>query len=801
MVDEGYVYKPLPEGPLIRLLSIHPSDRLDNPLVCDVHVVSLADEPSYAALSYCWGNPTRNCSLTCNERIVPITHSLYRALKRFRRTESRTLIWADAICINQDDNAERSKQVLLMTQIYRQARTTYVYLGEPEDQPHSPNAVDALEKWILARARAAAETHISISDLISLMHNNRDTTVDTLLRDVLSASTFPDRRQVAAWMAWQLLFTRPWFSRIWVIQEATASPESTIIQIGAFGVSWNSLLAANVASYEYLSESDVNQAFFINPGYRVCGTWLDSIEAVARWKQNRGNLETMDAIGRTLHPRRELEKIKRSMLEHDMKTGYSPLLSHRRWINGVKLSSDSGSASSVHHNSASVSDTSMDTQSEDIQAPEEGGGSDSRQESGSEEDRESDSETTEDSSQRETERGSVSESMDDSLTGTMRRQQDSEGDEQSTSTNDSEKGPISSLADETEWSDRKERTEQERSHHLFQLLIRCCKFSASDPRDVLYALRGLASDEEYTPKPDYTKESHHIFHQYAAYFVSQGYGIELLTMAASCTKPSWVPNFAEIGLNVPGHPAGWARRHFLTFNAGGKMREHVRLNPDTDTLALKGSAVDKVQSLGPPLHSPEYFRDLARSSHKTKTVKSEVLQFSEWNVEWNWMRKFDNHIIEWDKETAAFIESQRQSGAFGDSSAAAIKRIYNTVISADVAAGHEDKNETSIIAEMGKFDFGIVQHFSQPRKEVRDRVIEIVQARRVCVTEKGRLGLVPQGARAGDIIYIFLGAPAPFVGRKDGKVMTLIGDAFVHNLMHGEALKLEASSIENVIIY
>jgi hypothetical protein len=43
------------------------------------------------------------------------------------------VLWLDAICINQEDNAEKSIQVPLMRQIYQQASQVCVYLGEAKD--------------------------------------------------------------------------------------------------------------------------------------------------------------------------------------------------------------------------------------------------------------------------------------------------------------------------------------------------------------------------------------------------------------------------------------------------------------------------------------------------------------------------------------------------------------------------------------------------------------------------------------------------------------------------------------------
>ena len=68
----------------------------------------------------------------------------------------------------------------------------------------------------------------------------------------------------------------------------------------------------------------------------------------------------------------------------------------------------------------------------------------------------------------------------------------------------------------------------------------------SDPRDYLYALINLASDQNlYTPLISYTEPPSTVFRKFATMFVEQGDGIELLFQAATssiCNElPSWVP--------------------------------------------------------------------------------------------------------------------------------------------------------------------------------------------------------------------------------------------------------------------
>ena len=76
-------------------------------------------------------------------------------------------------------------------------------------------------------------------------------------------------------------------------------------------------------------------------------------------------------------------------------------------------------------------------------------------------------------------------------------------------------------------------------------------------------------------------------------------------------------------------------------------------------------------------------------------------------------------------------------------------------------------------------------------------VMRLSTARKVCVTSNGYLGRVVYGSVIGDKICMFFGASVPFVLRErdDGGFM-FVGEAYVHGLMDGEALK--EFDIENI---
>jgi hypothetical protein len=72
--------------------------------------------------------------------------------------------------------------------------------------------------------------------------------------------------------------------------------------------------------------------------------------------------------------------------------------------------------------------------------------------------------------------------------------------------------------------------------------------------------------------------------------------------------------------------------------------------------------------------------------------------------------------------------------------------------------------------------------------------------RRFCITQKGHVGFVPISVEEGDQICVFVGCETPFVVRKRGDSYILIGDAYIHGLMHGEAMDMEDLNLETIFL-
>lgn len=77
----------------------------------------------------------------------------------------------------------------------------------------------------------------------------------------------------------------------------------------------------------------------------------------------------------------------------------------------------------------------------------------------------------------------------------------------------------------------------------------------------------------------------------------------------------------------------------------------------------------------------------------------------------------------------------------------------------------------------------LISYTGSLRGFCRDRVFGI--------TDRAQVGIMPKSARVGDELAIFTGCPEPFLIRKQEETYKIVGPAYLHGSMDGEALESE----------
>lgn len=205
-VFPAYSYTKLDSNPpKIRLVSLQPCGA-SSQLQCSLMTIPLADAGQYDALSYVWGENTDKLPLMIDRHKLQITRNLDAALRRLQYEHKARVLWVDAICINQDDDEERSSQVRQMRDIYANAEQVVMWLGPESDDSH-------LFFELFQELRI---TGMSRSSVLSS------------LRDI---------REQEKWMAFVNFCGREYWSRLWIVQEV-ASTSKNVIYLGSNSVPW-----------------------------------------------------------------------------------------------------------------------------------------------------------------------------------------------------------------------------------------------------------------------------------------------------------------------------------------------------------------------------------------------------------------------------------------------------------------------------------------------------------------------------------------------------------------------------------
>ncbi|KAI1470718.1 HET-domain-containing protein [Daldinia caldariorum] len=249
----AYPYRKL-EGSDIRLLRILPRTETDD-IECLLHQIPIEEAGDFHSLSYVWGDVTDRCTITLENQPFEVTRSLFEALDQLRECPPdfdslEEYFWIDAICINQEDIDERSQQVQRMIDIYNGSHTI-IWLGpivslsadgpsscSPEHQMSSEEAFEFLFKKIN-----------SMGDEWEPVGENNKLVINRCL----------GRAYKAVLDIMTEILHRPWFGRIWTLQEACLDSWLTV-HLGPYSTSLYRFLEFT----EYFALR--NRVLYLSPG-------------------------------------------------------------------------------------------------------------------------------------------------------------------------------------------------------------------------------------------------------------------------------------------------------------------------------------------------------------------------------------------------------------------------------------------------------------------------------------------------------------------------------------------------------
>lgn len=262
---------PVEQIRLVRILPEDENDMLSLELKTFSSLTAEHDQSKqYAALSYAWGTSPSDVVILVNGCSFRVTSTLERGLRCLRsgryheREDQFTLLylWVDAICINQEDLDERNQQVRRMNVIYSMAQDVIIWIGDHIEAADNLHGLEVPTRSSGRLDRTTVLTNMALdalkyvvrcesgADLYEYLQDKWQTSLSVDERIIGQAhprstlsNQFTDQHFINVALHIRKLLSRPWFSRLWVIQEIELAA-CVVVAWGSTIFEWSLLVQA-----------------------------------------------------------------------------------------------------------------------------------------------------------------------------------------------------------------------------------------------------------------------------------------------------------------------------------------------------------------------------------------------------------------------------------------------------------------------------------------------------------------------------------------------------------------------------
>ncbi|KAH7370293.1 HET domain-containing protein [Rhexocercosporidium sp. MPI-PUGE-AT-0058] len=327
------------------------------------------------------------------------------------------------------------------------------------------------------------------------------------------------------------------------------------------------------------------------------------------------------------------------------------------------------------------------------------------------------------------------------------------------------------------------------------LVITSIKCHATDQRDKVYGLLGLAAENQdlsHMLCPNYELDVVEVYTKITLFFLREYQSLSILTRANGVSSdvswtqrkhqsdllPTWVPNWCDYSvverevaksLSWLSHPTtvdaailGFPEH----YNASTRLPVKLFESSSLSVLRLSGLNADAVVS----------------ATKFDDKLQSPLLQL--------WMAALPllpvggalaDWIASWIKATTA--EQHILSGSTAEQSVKDGSAYLHNILSS---------NEYQQIYRAG--DQEIIRHLSKMSIGGDPETYAVLATnfcfnRRFIVTLKGRMGIGPNGTQPGDLIFVIFGGGVPYILRMQESGYLFVGESYIHGLMDGEAVQ------------
>ena len=315
------------------------------------------------------------------------------------------------------------------------------------------------------------------------------------------------------------------------------------------------------------------------------------------------------------------------------------------------------------------------------------------------------------------------------------------------------------------------RSSTTRRSNILSILTNFRGCGATDPRDMIFALAGMAKDNLNSSfSPNYSLPLKVIYISVMEYLIHY-HGIEVLADAGLMHKrhhaiPSWVVDwsFRKAPVSIFGGYDKYVKRN-------APISSSI-IRVENDRLIMKGFVFDSIRALSHPL------KEILSDFHFNKEGARSLLS---WYYE---------------------VLEVASSSLLEDTESDLYQRIwciiaYRSPLNFLAFSDYYDK-AIEYLELLKVYDFNKAQFDEESNGQElesfteRSRILyywgQSAEGRRFCATEDGRFGLVPEQADIGDILFSNSDQDLMFVGRSTGgELHLLVGDGYLEDFAFDRA--------------
>lgn len=324
---------------------------------------------------------------------------------------------------------------------------------------------------------------------------------------------------------------------------------------------------------------------------------------------------------------------------------------------------------------------------------------------------------------------------------------------------------------------------------LETLLFVSSRFRATDPRDLIFAFSGIATDYHDCDllRPDYQKPIERVFEDFAVYLLvhQRPAAVNIFALAGRGYNherrkvPTWVPDPSEARYGEMFSISNPHEKEGPCFEASGHSTPCVRTGGDRKTIVVEGVIRDSLVSLSACKYTKKAVRATQKGAGRYDFLLAafDLIVAMENGPPVSWQKSMVDDLFNTLLTAASLIANPHlKSSQMPEASYFEYMNLTQQHVARDLA-------ERIFLYTLQDVPEPKLAGFASFDRMALGRLFGITKARRFC--------FVPPLANVNDVVFVPSGAQVPYLIRPSGSIdgqetWELVGEAYVQGIMMGE---------------